>query len=302
MIFTPSSRTSGTRNIRSAFTLIELLVVIAIIAILASILFPVFAQAREKARQTTCLSNMKQIGYGLMMYTQDYDDILPSSGWQGPCSYYKGATVTTDDTFVNNGFMAFPMAIYPYTKSWGIFACPSDANPGGWGKKNSVCYESQLLEVHMPDSYAGMNSVPQAMNKSFPLSYAGNYFLTKSYGGPVVTASRGLPWDTFALNEMKAPASVYYLADVGSNPDSTGNYMAGWYLAPGYGNSATDKRWVQGGRHQGGRNWIFCDGHAKWYKDPAFQTTGGAYISQKDITNTYRGMGIYTDPLWQTNQ
>lgn len=66
-----------TRN-RSAFTLIELLVVIAIIAILAAILFPVFAQARKKARQTSCLSNMKQIGYGLMMYTQDYDELLPS--------------------------------------------------------------------------------------------------------------------------------------------------------------------------------------------------------------------------------
>ena len=64
---------------RWAFTLIELLVVIAIIAILAAILFPVFAQARAKARQTACLSNMKQIGTGLMMYTQDYDEILPGN-------------------------------------------------------------------------------------------------------------------------------------------------------------------------------------------------------------------------------
>ena len=59
---------------KKAFTLIELLVVIAIIAILAAILFPVFAQAREKARQASCLSNEKQIGLGLMMYTQDYDE------------------------------------------------------------------------------------------------------------------------------------------------------------------------------------------------------------------------------------
>ena len=71
---------------RTAFTLIELLVVIAIIAILAAILFPVFAQAREKARQTTCVSNLRQIGVAVMMYTQDYDETLPQTGWQGVCT------------------------------------------------------------------------------------------------------------------------------------------------------------------------------------------------------------------------
>src|SRR5690349_19366143 len=70
MPLTPRTRHSG-------FTLIELLVVIAIIAILAAILFPVFAKAREKARQTSCLSNCKQIGTGLMMYSQDYDETYP---------------------------------------------------------------------------------------------------------------------------------------------------------------------------------------------------------------------------------
>jgi prepilin-type N-terminal cleavage/methylation domain-containing protein len=70
-----------TRYHRKAFTLIELLVVIAIIAILASILFPVFARARENARRTSCLSNLKQIGMGFMQYTQDYDEKYPMSYW-----------------------------------------------------------------------------------------------------------------------------------------------------------------------------------------------------------------------------
>ncbi len=69
-----SSRSGFTLAKRAAFTLIELLVVIAIIAILAAILFPVFAQAREKARQTSCLSNGKQMGLSLLMYAQDYDE------------------------------------------------------------------------------------------------------------------------------------------------------------------------------------------------------------------------------------
>ncbi|WP_395145752.1 prepilin-type N-terminal cleavage/methylation domain-containing protein, partial [Armatimonas sp.] len=75
---------------KRAFTLIELLVVIAIIAILAAILFPVFAQAREKARQTSCLSNQKQIGLGVMQYVQDYDETYPTA------YYYKNNTATVN--------------------------------------------------------------------------------------------------------------------------------------------------------------------------------------------------------------
>ena len=110
---------------RQGFTLIELLVVIAIIAILAAILFPVFAKAREKARQTSCLSNVKQLMLAVVQYCQDYDETMPMNG------YTSGATL-----------VYFGDEIYPYCKNTQMFTCPSatyrlvlgDAanNPGGY--------------------------------------------------------------------------------------------------------------------------------------------------------------------------
>ncbi len=101
---------SGSRK-SNGFTLIELLVVIAIIAILAAILFPVFAKAREKARQSQCSSNLKQIGLAIQQYIQDYDEMVPSAAYQN----YTGCW-----TYYNWEF-----AIYPYVKSDKLFQCPS---------------------------------------------------------------------------------------------------------------------------------------------------------------------------------
>jgi prepilin-type N-terminal cleavage/methylation domain-containing protein/prepilin-type processing-associated H-X9-DG protein len=95
------------RQPKHAFTLIELLVVIAIIAILAAILFPVFARARESARRTSCLSNLKQIGLGFMQYTQDYDEAYPLSSFPA-----------------NN--VSWTLSTQPYMKSLQLYRCPSD--------------------------------------------------------------------------------------------------------------------------------------------------------------------------------
>src|SRR5687767_11115993 len=107
---------------KTGFTLIELLVVIAIIAILAAILFPVFAQARDKARQTQCLSNARQIGNALMMYVQDYDETFfhqaPYNQRIDVGAGFWGPSYSTN--------VRWPFAHMPYLKSHQVFACPSD--------------------------------------------------------------------------------------------------------------------------------------------------------------------------------
>src|SRR5205809_1822128 len=99
---------------KSGFTLIELLVVIAVIAIIAAILFPVFAQARERARMSACASNMKQIGTALMMYTQDYDETFPC------IRFHEWSAEKGKFCYV------WKNALRPYLKSLDVFGCPSN--------------------------------------------------------------------------------------------------------------------------------------------------------------------------------
>ena len=125
---------------RGGFTLIELLVVIAIIAILAAILFPVFAQAREKARQTQCLSNFKQMGIATMMYASDYDEVIPSfyavlMPYNLQAGADRGNLVSCIDKVTelwNYGiyqthFLLFPSVLMPYVKNENMFFCPSSS-------------------------------------------------------------------------------------------------------------------------------------------------------------------------------
>jgi prepilin-type N-terminal cleavage/methylation domain-containing protein/prepilin-type processing-associated H-X9-DG protein len=107
----------GVLVLRRGFTLIELLVVIAIIAILAAILFPVFAKAREKAKQASCASNLRQIGLAVIMYVQDYDEIMPDNTWQDSSGTWVQHLTAADRT-------------YPYIKNSQIFCCPSRSEVG----------------------------------------------------------------------------------------------------------------------------------------------------------------------------
>ena len=130
---------------RRGFTLIELLVVIAIIAILAAILFPVFARAREKARQTSCLSNVKQMALGAMMYVQDYDEIMfprCTGTWGGvpPATIYWMPRSAAETGLIS-----------PYTKNYQMMICPSEPTRRGYGYNISLGYVA-LAKINSPAS------------------------------------------------------------------------------------------------------------------------------------------------------
>ena len=132
------------------FTLIELLVVIAIIAILAAILFPVFARAREKARQTACLSNLKQIGLAALMYAQDFDEKFPSGR---VCNWASGGP-----------YGSHQQVLMPYVKNMQMFECPSllcytetnpvirppNSWPGSYGYNHLICNGLKMAQIRRP--------------------------------------------------------------------------------------------------------------------------------------------------------
>src|SRR5689334_22710458 len=165
---------------RRGFTLIEFLVVIAIIAILAAILFPVFAQAREKARSTSCLSNTRQLGTAHMMYMQDYDETVVIR-YQGCPS--TGPTNLTDLLWIG--------VVQPYIKNGQIFVCPSAANSHygpTWGERgwDSIGENSQIGGWYYPaiNPPCGGMIIPKlpeieapAQNVAFGDSVSGDYTL-----------------------------------------------------------------------------------------------------------------------------
>jgi prepilin-type N-terminal cleavage/methylation domain-containing protein/prepilin-type processing-associated H-X9-DG protein len=189
------------RSRKTGFTLIELLVVIAIIAILAAILFPVFAQAREKARQATCSSNLKQLGLAFMMYAIDYDDTFPCPGGGTPL-ISTGSSPATG--WIQQNADGSIGGIFPYVKSsdklnasGNMFSCPSalnftgtslGANVAGVDRQRSFIMNDYMRASHpgthatnvlsttppQPDSFAtGVSSASVAEPASVILLYEG---------------------------------------------------------------------------------------------------------------------------------
>ncbi len=210
----------------SGFTLIELLVVIAIIALLAAILFPVFAQAREKARQTTCLSNGRQIGLGFLMYTQDYDENLPLISFPNPT-----------DSWTNT--------MQPYLKNRQIYRCPSDdstnwdtplVNPpfGQDGTRLSSYFMNAYMAGSMP--YSNLASVNSPASVIYVAESARN--ITRDHFAP-------FNWN----GDQEVPPNPLFTA-----------FMQGmtWDAV----HNETTELTIR--RHNGGSNYVFLDGHSKW--------------------------------------
>lgn len=235
------------RTQRGAFTLIELLVVIAIIAILAAILFPVFAQAREKARQTSCLSNTKQLATAVAMFTQDHNEMLPKAYFNdvidGPSGY-------TWDT-------GWETVLYPYVKSKDVFSCPSA--PKGTRGINAN-YDPKGGSI--PDSYRfNMSNQPNGPWDATALP---------SYDRPaeailIAEGTSGVNNSRYnQLSTFEPGIEAYVCIDFTNNvayDRHAGSGVAGrsastWALP-------TAENPAHGDRNRGMSNYVFVDGHAK---------------------------------------
>jgi prepilin-type N-terminal cleavage/methylation domain-containing protein/prepilin-type processing-associated H-X9-DG protein len=213
---------------RRGFTLIELLVVIAIIAILAAILFPVFAQARDKARAATCLSNSKQIGHGIMMYLQDHDEGYPS---------------------VDVG--AYLILIQPYIKNLDVWKCPS----------GSGSYTVSWRSIDGRNINWGNVSIGIAANGDV----MGGWNWTAPFSSAKVTepASTVL----FADTDVNGSSGQIAFTTVSSNNSLGTQIVRGWNSRYA-GATPVNPKSRQGAKHALGGNFGFCDGHAKWLKSP----------------------------------
>jgi prepilin-type N-terminal cleavage/methylation domain-containing protein/prepilin-type processing-associated H-X9-DG protein len=232
------------------FTLIELLVVIAIIAILAAILFPVFAQAREKARQVSCESNLDQIGLAMLQYVQDHDEVGPLTvNYDGNEEYY---VVTAE--------------LQPYIKSFGVCKCPDSSYDEGTAQ--FLAAENPWTNYMSPPDAPciGLAHSTAGAAKFYddvypPTDYQYNESLKSpnNVSGSCVNAGGGHTYVQMLYNisGMTSEAKAVFMTDF---PNM--NFQWPFYNPPTWGSPAPSG---QDGRHTNGSNCVFMDGHAQWF-------------------------------------
>lgn len=226
----------GSRHFR-AFTLIELIVVIAIIAILAAFLFPVFAMAREKARQATCTSNMRQLAQAWEMYAQDYDETFPLTAIQ---LWRQGPVIT------------WPGLIEPYVRA-GVEKDQTGDTANGRGRSIFVCPD--YLTPAPDRDEAGSPSGAPAVGTLPLLSYGANVWLVSHWSllGEALPPELADLGQACRLAAVGEPARVVLLAEIHDCCDGLGG--------GGPNNYTRAAR-----RHSGGANYALADGHVKWYR------------------------------------
>lgn len=275
-----SSRESGSR---SAFTLIELLVVIAIIAILAAILFPVFAQAREKARSASCLSNDKQTGTALLMYTQDYDETYP--------------VTTVYDFGTNSPQNSWIARIVPYIKNLQVFFCPSDPGPtAGYPRTGPGAWSGPAISYACNSLMGGANLQDNVGVGVIGLAQEGIWDGWFPQSSGVTLASINRSAETIAIAEKHSGDMQFTgIAWLGANTESiwpTNTFL--WDCNPNGGDCYYDSTasnipegvnpttktypYARAGgvstRHTGTGNFMFADGHAKAMRPEATNPDG----------------------------
>ena len=259
---------------RTGFTLIELLVVIAIIAILAAILFPVFGRARENARRSSCQSNLKQIGLGLLQYAQDYDEMTVRS-WYGSTEGGSNRTTSPQNYKWNH-------AIFPYVKSEQIFMCPSDTPEDNASGKNG-----KFVQL---DNLSGWweNNGSYSINQYQGVGASG----TGDDIGPTGITNSNLPT---SLSRLADPTRTVWVGDslVGSQRQFGYRFVFGydsgsnWY-GPTFPTAEPPRAFEtsNGGgssvmaRHLATANILFMDGHVKAMKldDLAKRNASNVYV------------------------
>jgi len=236
------------------FTLIELLVVIAIISILAAILFPVFAKVREKARATSCTSNMKQLGLAVLQYVQDNDETYP-------CGQYQGAGAG------GNAGEGWAGQLYPYIKAKGVLKCPDDPTVPPAGQiAISYAYNIHLDEASDATGSWYMPGTQTLASVNSPSNVVCLFEVTGSYE----TGTDGVP----TLPDYHSPVGFGWpgYAPYGADKYATGN-MAVPFADPSY--TATPY-------HTEGSNWLACDGHVKWLRGAQISNGVNAFNSSEN--------------------